>query len=290
MLNFTNGKELLEICRQQDCTISKAMIDRETRYFSSDEASVRARMAHSYDIMKEAVQEGQTKDIHSMGGLIGGEAKKISAHREQTHPLCGYMISKAMSYAMGVLEVNASMGLIVAAPTAGSSGVIPGVFCALQEEFGFSDEQMVEALFNAGAVGYLITYNATVAGAEGGCQAEIGAAAAMAASAAVQLMGGTPRQCLDAASSVIGTMLGLVCDPIGGLVEAPCQKRNAVGASNALVCAEMTLSGVGNLIPFDEMVDAMYKVGRSLPYELRETALGGVAATPTACELCGKCP
>lgn len=289
MLNFTNGKELLEICRQQNCTISKAMIDREIRYFSGDEESIRARMAHSYDIMKEAVQEGQTKDIHSMGGLIGGEAKKISAHRAQTHPLCGYMISKAMSYAMGVLEVNASMGLIVAAPTAGSSGVIPGVFCALQEEFGFTDEQMIDALFNAGAVGYLITYNATVAGAEGGCQAEIGAAAAMAASAAVQLMGGTPRQCLDAASSVIGTMLGLVCDPIGGLVEAPCQKRNAVGASNALVCAEMTLSGVGNLIPFDEMVEAMYKVGRSLPYELRETALGGVAATPTACELCGKC-
>lgn len=289
MLNFTNGKELLEICRQQNCTISQAMIEREVRYFSSDEASIRARMQHSYDIMKEAVEEGQTLDIRSMGGLIGGEAKKISAHRQETHPLCGNMVSKAMSYAMGVLEVNASMGLIVAAPTAGSSGVIPGVFRALQEEYGFSDEQMVDALFNAGAVGYLITYNATVAGAEGGCQAEIGAAAAMASSAAVQLMGGTPGQCLDAASSVIGTMLGLVCDPIGGLVEAPCQKRNAVGASNALVCAEMTLSGVGNLIPFDEMVDAMYKVGRSLPYELRETALGGVAATPTACELCGKC-
>ena len=167
--------------------------------------------------------------------------------------------------------------------------MIPGVVRALQEYYHFSDEEMIEALFNAGAVGYLITYNATVAGAEGGCQAEIGAAAAMAASAAVQLMGGTPKQCLEAASSVIGTMLGLVCDPIGGLVEAPCQKRNAVGASNALVCAEMTLSGVGNLIPFDEMVEAMYKVGRSLPYELRETALGGVAATPTACELCGKC-
>lgn len=224
-----------------------------------------------------------------MGGLIGGEAKKITAHRTEAEPICGQMISKAMSYAMGVLEVNASMGLIVAAPTAGSSGVIPGVFRALQEEYHFSDDDMVEALFNAGAVGYLITYNATVAGAEGGCQAEIGAAAAMASSAAVQLMGGTPKQCLDAASSVIGTMLGLVCDPIGGLVEAPCQKRNAVGASNALVCAEMTLSGVGSLVPFDEMVEAMYKVGRSLPYELRETALGGVAATPTACELCGKC-
>ena len=289
MLNFVNGKELLEICRQQNCSISRAMIEREIRYFSSDEESIRARMRHSYDIMKEAVEEGQTQEIHSMGGLIGGEAKKITARRKETEPICGSMIPKAMSYAMGVLEVNASMGLIVAAPTAGSSGVIPGVFRALQEEYHFSDEEMIEALFNAGAVGYLITYNATVAGAEGGCQAEIGAAAAMAASAAVQLMGGTPKQCLEAASSVIGTMLGLVCDPIGGLVEAPCQKRNAVGASNALVCAEMTLSGVGNLIPFDEMVEAMYKVGRSLPYELRETALGGVAATPTACELCGKC-
>ena len=265
------------------------MLEREARYYNTTKEQALARMGHSYEIMKEAVHEGQTEELHSMGGLIGGEAKKISAHRAQTAPLCGSIVSKAMSYAMGVLEVNASMGLIVAAPTAGSSGVIPGVLCTLQEEHGFTDEQMIMALFNAGAVGYLIMYNATVAGAEGGCQAEIGAAAAMAASAAVELMGGTPRQCLDAASSVIGTMLGLVCDPIGGLVEAPCQKRNAVGASNALVCAEMTLSGVGNLIPFDEMVEAMYKVGRSLPYELRETALGGVAATPTACQLCGLC-
>ncbi len=289
MFNFTTGSELLEVCAQQQCTIAEAMLEREARYYNTTKEQALARMGHSYEIMKEAVHEGQTEELHSMGGLIGGEAKKISAHRAQTAPLCGSIVSKAMSYAMGVLEVNASMGLIVAAPTAGSSGVIPGVLCTLQEEHGFTDEQMIMALFNAGAVGYLIMYNATVAGAEGGCQAEIGAAAAMAASAAVELMGGTPRQCLDAASSVIGTMLGLVCDPIGGLVEAPCQKRNAVGASNALVCAEMTLSGVGNLIPFDEMVEAMYKVGRSLPYELRETALGGVAATPTACQLCGLC-
>lgn len=289
MFNFTTGSELLEVCAQQQCTIAEAMLEREARYYNTTKEQALARMGHSYEIMKEAVHEGQTEELHSMGGLIGGEAKKISAHRAQTAPLCGSIVSKAMSYAMGVLEVNASMGLIVAAPTAGSSGVIPGVLCTLQEEHGFTDEQMIMALFNAGAVGYLIMYNATVAGAEGGCQAEIGAAAAMAASAAVELMGGTSRQCLDAASSVIGTMLGLVCDPIGGLVEAPCQKRNAVGASNALVCAEMTLSGVGNLIPFDEMVEAMYKVGRSLPYELRETALGGVAATPTACQLCGLC-
>ena len=147
---------------------------------------------------------------------------------------------------------------------------------------------MVSALFTAGAIGYLITRNATVAGAEGGCQAEIGAASAMASGAVCELFGASPEEVLSAASSVLGTMLGLVCDPIGGLVEAPCQKRNATGASNALVCAEMTLAGVRNLIPFDEMVEVMYKVGRSLPYELRETALGGIAASRTACELCGK--
>ena len=149
------------------------------------------------------------------------------------------MVSKAIAYAVGVLEVNASMGLIVAAPTAGSSGVIPGVCCSLQENYGFTDEEICQALFNAAAVGYLITRNATTAGAEGGCQAEVGAASAMAASAAVELFGGTPAQCLDAASFAIVNILGLVCDPIGGLVENPCQNRNAMGASNALISAEL---------------------------------------------------
>lgn len=285
-MNFSNGNELLALCRQEQCTIAEVMLQREVQYYDTTEEEALSRMARSYSIMKDAVQEGQTAKLHSMGGLIGGEAKKISAHRKQQKALCGEIVSKAMSYAMGVLEVNASMGLIVAAPTAGSAGVIPGVFYALQEEYGFSDDEMVKALFNAGAIGYIITRNATVAGAEGGCQAEMGTAAAMAASSAVELMGGSPEQCLDAAGSVLSMMLGLVCDPIGGLVEAPCQKRNAAGATNALICAEMALSGVDNLIPFDEMVDAMYRVGRSLPYELRETALGGVAATPTACRLC----
>ncbi|MBQ7058782.1 MAG: L-serine ammonia-lyase, iron-sulfur-dependent, subunit alpha [Firmicutes bacterium] len=291
-MNFSKGKELLTLCESEQIRISEAMIRREVQYFEGTREEILARMAHSWKIMKESVEEGQQEGNRSMGGLIGGEGHKVSARRDKGNSLVGPVISKAMAYAMGVLEVNASMGLIVAAPTAGSSGVIPGVFCALQEEFGFSDEQMIEALFTTGAIGYLITRNATVAGAEGGCQAEIGAAAAMAAGAAVELFGGSPAQVLSAASSVLGTMLGLVCDPIGGLVEAPCQKRNAVGASNALVCAEMTLAGVDNLIPFDEMVDVMYKVGRSLPYELRETALGGIAASPTACQLCslsGEC-
>lgn len=284
-MNFTNGAALLELCKRHNCTISEAMIRREMVLSEVSREDIVARMARSYSIMKDAVAEGKSGNLRSVGGLIGGEAKKMLDWADN-NPNCGSLISRAAAYAMGVLEVNASMGLIVAAPTAGSAGVIPGVFLAMQEEHGYTDEQMTDALFNAGAVGYIIMRNATVAGAEGGCQAEIGAAAAMASSAAVQLRGGTPEQCLYAATDVMANMLGLVCDPIAGLVEAPCQKRNATGASNALICAQMALSGIPAIIPFDEMVEAMYRVGRSIPYELRETALGGVAGTPTACELC----
>lgn len=285
MMNFTSGAALLELCKRYNCSISEVMIRREMTLFETTREEILARMAHSYTIMKEAVADGKAGNLRSVGGLIGGEAKKM-LDWSLANPTCGSLISRAAAYAMGVLEVNASMGLIVAAPTAGSAGVIPGVFLAMQEEYGYTDEEMTEALFNAGAVGYLIMRNATVAGAEGGCQAEIGAAAAMASAAAVQLRGGTPEQSLYAATDVMANMLGLVCDPIAGLVEAPCQKRNATGASNALICAQMALSGIPAIVPFDEMVEAMYRVGRSIPYELRETAIGGVAGTPTACALC----
>ena len=285
-MDFSSAASLLAICKEGGVPISQAMIDREVLHLGGDIADTVARMEHSYDIMKSAVHSAITEEIHSIGGLIGGEGKKLNTYRQsESKPLCGPVISKAIAYAMGVLEVNASMGLIVAAPTAGSSGVIPGVFVALQEEYSFSDAEMVKALFNAGAIGYLITRNATVAGAEGGCQAEVGAASAMAASAAVELLGGTPEQCMHAAGTAITNILGLVCDPIAGLVEAPCQKRNAMGASNAIVSAQLTLAGVGNLLPLDEVMDVMYSVGRSIPFELRETALGGVAASPTGCAL-----
>lgn len=287
-MNFISAKELLDICSSEKISISQAMINREVNHLSSNPTEIDTAMHRSYQIMKDAVKTAITTQVKSMGGLIGGEAKKINDRRLSTTPVCGSIVSKAIAYAMGVLEVNASMGLIVAAPTAGSSGVIPGVFLAMQEEFGFTDDDMVRALFNAGAVGYLITRNATVAGAEGGCQAEVGAATAMAASAAVELMGGTPEECLSAAGTAIVNILGLVCDPIAGLVEAPCQKRNAMGASNAMISAEIALSGVRSLLPFDEVVDTMYTVGRSIPYELRETALGGCAASPTGCSLCQK--
>ena len=178
------------------------------------------------------------------------------------------------------------MGLIVAAPTAGSSGVLPGVLCAAQEEYQLTDAEIIEVLYTASAIGYLITRNATTAGAEGGCQAEVGSASAMAAAAMTQLRGGTPKQCLDAAAFALINILGLVCDPVGGLVEVPCQNRNAMGASNALISAEIALSGIQSVVPIDEAIEIMYRVGRSLPMSLRETAQGGTATSPSACQAC----
>ena len=190
---------------------------------------------------------------------------------------------------MATLETNASMRLIVASPTAGSAGIVPGLMLAMQEHYQFSDEEIIRALFNASAIGYLAMRNATVAGAVGGCQAEVGVASAMAASAAVELMGGSPKECTVAASTVLMNMLGLVCDPVGGLVEYPCQNRNAAGVANAIIAAEMALAGIPQLIPLDEMIQTMFTVGKKLPAELRETAMGGCATTPSACKACHIC-
>lgn len=288
-MNFVNGAQLLEYCEKENKKISEAMFERETTYLEADEDKTRARMAKAYSIMKAAVKKPMNEDIVSMGGMIGGESKKLHSLRNEGKNICGSVVSKAIAYAVGVLEVNASMGLIVAAPTAGSSGVIPGVLCTLQEEYGFTDEEICQALFNSAAIGYLITRNATTAGAEGGCQAEVGSASAMAASAAVELMGGTPRQSMDAASFALVNILGLVCDPIGGLVENPCQNRNAMGASNALISAEIALAGITSITPIDETIAVMYAVGKSLPSELRETSMGGMAAAKSACEACMAC-
>ncbi len=284
-MDFKNAQELLAICEEKEMKISSVMLRRECDETECTEEAAVERMKKAMEIMHDSVTQPIAHPRKSMGGLIGGEAAKLSG---KAGKLCGELLGKAIGYAMGVLEVNASMGLIVAAPTAGSSGVVPGLLLAMQDELGFSDEEIVEALFNASAVGYLAMRNATVAGAVGGCQAEIGVASAMAASAAVELMGGTPKQCLDAAGTVLMNMLGLVCDPVGGLVEYPCQSRNASGVANAVIAAEIALAGIEQLIPFDEMLDTMFKVGRKLPAELRETALGGCAATPTACKLCRK--
>lgn len=281
-MDFKSAKELLTLCGSHGLTISAVMRARECVLGETAEIAVNARMAKAWRIMKDAAIQPLNAPLKSMGGLIGGEAARLDAYQRATGSLCGSVVGRAVTYAMAVQEVNASMGLIVAAPTAGSAGVVPGVLLSMQEKKKFTDEQIVSALFNAGAVGYLAMRNATVAGAVGGCQAEVGVAAAMAASAAVELMGGAPEQCLDAASTVLMNLLGLVCDPVGGLVEYPCQNRNAVGVAAALTAAEMALSGIRQHIPFDKMLETMYAVGRRMPAELRETALGGCAA-------CGVC-
>ncbi|SNS34566.1 L-serine dehydratase [Anaerovirgula multivorans] len=280
-MNFTKGEELLELCKSHNKKISEIMIEREKKITNSNELDIINRMKASLGIMKSSTEKGLTEDIKSVSGLIGGDAKKVKLRSEKENPVCGLLMSKAISRAMSVLEVNAAMGKIVAAPTAGSSGILPGTLITVAEEFDLTEENLIEGLMSASAVGMLISRNATVAGAEGGCQAETGAASAMAAAAIVEMMGGTPQMSLDAASMCMKNVLGLVCDPIAGLVEAPCEGRNAIGAANALISAEMALSGVKSIIPFDEVVDTMYTVGRCLPVELRETALGGLAATPT---------
>lgn len=288
-MDFKNAKELLELCQKQNLSISRIMLNREITEGEMPEEEALSRMARALEIMKESARTPIKTPVRSMGGLIGGEAGKLAAHQAASRNILGEVLEKAITCAVAVLETNASMGLIVAAPTAGSAGVVPGMLLSLQECHHFSDEDLVKALFNAGAIGYLAMRNATVAGAVGGCQAEVGIASAMAASAAVELFGGSPKQCLDAATIVLMNMLGLVCDPVGGLVEYPCQNRNAAGVANALIAAEMSLAGLSQLIPFDEMLETMYTVGKRLPAELRETAMGGCATAPSACAACHMC-
>lgn len=285
-MDFKNAKELLELCDEHQVLISEIMRRRECDMGETTNDAIQHRMERVWEIMKNSATRPLKTVERSMGGLIGGEAKKLAAHHSRKKDICGDVLSKAITYSMAVLEVNSSMGLIVAAPTAGASGVVPGLLLALQEEYTISDSRILDALMTAGAVGYLAMRNAVVAGAVAGCQAEVGVASAMAAAAAVELMQGTPQQSMDAASTVLMNMLGLVCDPVGGLVECPCQTRNAAGVANALTAAELALSGVPQLIPFDEMLEAMYAVGRKIPMELRETALGGCAVTPSGCAMC----
>ncbi len=294
-LDFATGSELLAYCEETGLPISDAICRRERCLLAMNGIAVddtKRYLNECLRVMRVSVDNSLEAPHPSMGGLIGGESIALAAYGARGDALFsaadGGLMAYAIAAGMAVLETNASMGRIVAAPTAGSAGVVPAVLFAMQRSKGLTDYQLQRALANAAAIGMLIARTSTVAGAEGGCQAEVGTASAMAASAAVELMGGSPAQCFAAASTALSNLMGLVCDPIGGLVEAPCQKRNAIGAANALVAAQLALAGVGSVIGFDETVWAMDTVGRSLPFELRESALGGLAATPTACALCAK--
>ena len=282
-MDFHNAYELIELCKSNNKSISDIMLEREAVETETPLEIIESKIKHSLDIMRTSAHKPLETINKSVGGLIGGEASKLNEHYKSGKSICGNVLTKVLMYSQAVPEVNASMGVIVAAPTAGSSGVVPAILFALEEEFGLDEKTLIDGLFTAGAVGCILMKNASVSGAEAGCQAEIGSASAMAAAAAVIMMGGNSEQAFDAASIALSNLLGLACDPLAGLVEVPCQSRNAVGAANALTSAEMALSGIKAVIPFDEMADAMLKIGRRMPRDLKETALGGCAATPTGC-------
>lgn len=276
------------VCEAEDkgLTLIDFLLERSAAQLETDKQSVLERMGEMFRVMEESVAFGMT-GVKSNSGLTGGSAKKLKEYIEtqqsKTQPgLLGPVVGTAVMYALAAAEANAAMGRIVAAPTAGASGILPGVLLALKEKCQVPREKLVEGLVVAGVIGEVIANRASIAGATGGCQAECGSGAAMAAGAVVYVFGGTGKQIGDAVSIVFKNMLGLVCDPVAGLVEVPCIKRNAGSVVQCFLAAELALAGVGSFIPADEAIDAMDKVGRALPRGLRETAEGGLAMTPTA--------
>ncbi len=280
-----SGEELLKICEEENISLSEYAIRYEMENRDVSREQLFERMRNNLKVMQESAKDGMEKEIYSVSGLIGGDAYKLRKYYEKGGSLTGNTMVLAMAMALSSSEVNAAMGKIVACPTAGSCGILPAVILAAGEKLNKTEDELIQGLFASSAVGIIIGMNATMAGAEGGCQAECGSAAAMGAAAVVEMMGGTPKMSLDAAAIVFKNILGLVCDPVAGLVEIPCAKRNSSGAVSALCTADLVMAGVESKIPFDDALSAMYKVGKSLPAELRETALGGVAITKAGLEL-----
>lgn len=273
------GEELLEICEKHNISLSEYAIRCEVEEKGLTREEVIEKMRKNLKVMMAAAEEGTQKEVYSVSGLIGGDGYRLNNYAKSGKTLTGPVTTMAMAMALASSEVNASMGKIVACPTAGSCGILPAVILSAGKQLELSEDELIKGLLAAAAVGIIIGLNATLSGAEGGCQAECGSASAMGAAAVVEMMGGTPKMSLDAGSIILQNILGLVCDPVAGLVEIPCAKRNAQGAITALCTADMVMAGVVAKIPFDDAVSAMYKVGKSLPSALRETALGGIAVT-----------
>lgn len=277
---FGTVKELVDIAEQQNKPISEIMIEQEMLITRRSREEIVAQMDNNLSVMESAVEQG-LQGVTSTSGLTGGDAVLLQQYIKTGKSLSGDLLLDAVSKAVATNEVNAAMGMICATPTAGAAGIVPGTLFAVKDKLNPTREQMVNYLFTSGAFGFVVANNASISGAAGGCQAETGSAASMAAAAIVEMAGGTPQQSAEAFSIVMKNMLGLVCDPVAGLVEVPCVKRNAMGAAKALVGADMALAGVVSKIPTDEVIDAMYRIGQTMPSALRETAKGGLAATPT---------
>ncbi|HCM89285.1 MULTISPECIES: L-serine ammonia-lyase, iron-sulfur-dependent, subunit alpha [Vagococcus] len=279
--------EELVIMANQCGSIHEAMIQTEIETSQHSRKKILEHMGKNLDVMTASIEKG-VKGVTSVTGLTGGDATKMNDYLNKGDFLSGKTILTAVQNAVAVNEVNAEMGVICATPTAGSAGVAAGVLSALTEERGLTREQQINFLFTAGAFGLVIANNASISGAAGGCQAEIGSASAMASAALVEVCGGTPEQSAQAVAITIKNMMGLICDPVAGLVEVPCVKRNALGASQAYVSADMALAGITSVIPPDEVVEAMHRVGMQMPSIFKETAEGGLATTKTGLAISNK--
>lgn len=283
---FYSLAELVQEAQNRSLPIGEIVLEGEIRLSGEARSAIQERMRQRLEVMRRSTSLGLKSPLHSISGLTQGSAHRFWNWLENgAQPLSGPLLSRAVALALSVSETNACMGCIVATPTAGAAGCLPAALFALQEQRGFSDDQLIQALFSAGGVGIVILNRAHVSGAAGGCQAETGSAAAMTAAAIVELLGGSPIQASHAAAIALKNMLGLVCDPIGGLVESPCTKRNAAAVAQAIVAADLALAGIESLIPADEVIDAMRRVGSHMDERLRETAEGGLAATPTGQQL-----
>lgn len=277
---FRNVAELVHLAESQNKKISEVMIEQEMKVLQLSREEIIAKMERNLVVMEKAIERG-LEGVKSHSGLTGGDAVLLQKYIASGKSLSGELLLDAVSKSVATNEVNAAMGTICATPTAGSAGVVPGTLYAIREKLNPTREQMIAYLFTSGAFGFVVANNASISGAAGGCQAEVGSASGMAAAAIVEMAGGTPTQCAEAMAITLKNMLGLVCDPVAGLVEVPCVKRNAMGAANAMVAADMALAGITSRIPCDEVIGAMFRIGQSMPAALRETALGGLAATPT---------
>jgi L-serine dehydratase len=282
VMKYDSISELCRKAEEKNLTISELVLRDQAVLMEKSEEEVKCTMRTMLEVMRDSTKEGVNADRRSISGLTGGDAFKMEQRVKEGQSICGPMIGNALIKALSASETNACMGKIVAAPTAGSCGILPSVLMTIATERKLDDEQLVMALFTASAVGIVIANKASISGAEGGCQAECGSASAMAAAALVELCGGSPAMVEHACAIAIKSVLGLVCDPVAGLVEIPCIKRNAMGAANAFVSADMALAGIESKIPVDEVIHAMKVIGDCMNPAFKETAEGGLAATPTA--------
>ncbi|MGN1422871.1 MAG: L-serine ammonia-lyase, iron-sulfur-dependent, subunit alpha [Oscillospiraceae bacterium] len=282
---YNSFGELLAITKEKNIPIWKAVIEEEISLGETTEAEIMRVFEKRFSVMENSAKKALYAPQPTAANLISGFAAQQWAYARKGATISGGLINRVMAYALSGIEVNASMGRICAAPTAGSCGIIPSVLIGLRDEFALSDEEVIHGLITAAGIGSVITQNATVAGAEGGCQAECGAAGAMAAAAAVEMTGHSPEEALNAFSVAMVNMMGLICDPVAGLVQIPCAQRNASQAVNALISADLAIGGMVLPIPPDQILEAMYRTGRMLPEALRETAQGGIAATPRGKEI-----